>query len=305
MAKKIKLSEKISNSIFAATKLVRTRLTSKPKVVKKPNTRKVGPSVMSRVQKIISNPIVQGIGLNLLELNNRNKLSIYTHNICWTRSKLNHLRIAQKIQSLQPDIVCLQEIVFQAQSEIFNQVHYHKSIAQDSGKRIVKGGLAIYSKVKPICVDFIKFEQQGKIFSPQLAERQLEKGFLVAEFKDYLVINTHLVADQSKKWTEPKLKHTNAQFEQLLEFIQLTKSTKPVFVVGDLNFCPINDSYKKAIESGLIDISTKIPYTYTEKKMKLDYIWSTKSSLNFKSQIPRFTQQEPSDHFAIYSLVKL
>jgi exonuclease III len=306
MPKKTNLSEKITNSISAisaATKLVRTRLTPKPKIAKKPTTKKAGPSVMSRMKKLINNPILQTIGQNILEINFQKSVSIYTHNICWTQSKVNHIRIAEKIQTLQPDIICLQEVVFQTQSEIFNLPHYYKSIAQDSGKRIVKGGLAIYSKVKPICIDFIKFEKQGKIFSPQLAERQLEKGFLVAEFQDYLIINTHLVADQTKKWTELKLKHTNAQFDQLLEFIKNTGNAKPIFTIGDMNFCPINNSHKNAIKSGLSDITVKLPYTYIGKKMKLDYIWSTKPISNYKTRTIRFTHQEPSDHLAIFSQI--
>jgi exonuclease III len=303
MPRKTKLSEKISNSITAATKLVRTKLIPKSTVVKKPLAKKAGPSVVSRMRKLINNPIIRNIGLNLLEFNTQNSLSIYTHNICWTQSKVNHIRIAEKIQTLQPDIVCLQEVVFQTQSEIFNLSHYHKSIAQDSGKRIVKGGLAIYSKIKPICVDFIKFEKQGKIFSPQLAERQLEKGFLVAEFEDYLIINTHLVADQSKKWTEPKLKHTNVQFDQLLKFINEVGKVKPVFIAGDLNFCPTNKSYKKAIQSNLGDLTVKLPYTYIDKKIKLDYILSNKQISNYKTRTIRFAHQEPSDHLAIYSQI--
>jgi Endonuclease/Exonuclease/phosphatase family len=303
MPKKTNLSEKITNSISAATKLVRTRMNSNPKIDKKPIAKKSGPSMVSRMKKLINNPIIQTIGLNILEFNMQNNLSIYSHNICWIESKINHIRISEKIQTLRPDIFCLQEVVFQTQSEIFNLPHYHKSIAQDSGKRIVKGGLAIYSKVKPICIDFIKFEKQGKIFSPQLAERQLEKGFLVAEFDDYLIINTHLVADPSKKWTESKLKYTIAQFDQLLEFTKLTGNIKPIFIIGDMNFTPKNDSYKKAIGLGLIDITPKLPYTYIGKKTKLDYIWSTKLVSSFESRTIRFTHQEPSDHLAVYSKI--
>jgi exonuclease III len=306
MPKKTNLQEKFANSISAisaATKLVRKKLTTKPKLIKKPSSRKMGPSMISKMKKLINNPIIKTIGLNILEINTQKTLNIYSHNICWTQSKINHIRIAEKIELLQPDVVCLQEVVFQRESEIFNLSKYHKSVAASSGDRIVKGGLAIYSKVKPICIDFIKYEKQGKIFSPQLAERQLEKGFLVAEFEDYLIVNTHLVADQSKKWTEPKLKHTNEQFSQLLDFIKTTGKAKPILITGDMNFAPTNDSYKKAEIIGLVDLTKNLPYSYINKKIKLDYIWSTKSVSSYKSRTIRYTHQEPSDHLAVYSQI--
>lgn len=307
MPKKTNLQEKFANSISAisaATKMVRKTITkteTKKPVAKKSIKPKI--NIIANVKKFISNPILQTIGQNIIDLNNQNNLSIYTHNICWTQSKSNHIRIAEKIELLEPDIVSLQEVVFQTQSEIFNLPKYHKSIAASSGDLIVKGGIAIYSKKVPLCVDFIKFEKQGKIFSPQLAERQLVKGFLVAEFDDYLIVNTHLVADQSKKWTESKLKHTNEQFIQLLEFIKATGKDKPIFIMGDMNFAPANDSYKKGISSGLTDLTKKLPYTYINKKMKLDYIWATKQVASHKSRTIRYTHQEPSDHLGVYSQI--
>ena len=306
MPKKIKLSENIAKSlsvISIASKSVRKKLTLNSKVIRKRVFTSTKPSLFSNLKKFINHPVVKTIGLNILTSNKKSSFSIYNHNICWTQSKANHTRIAKKMQTLQPDIICLQEIVFQTQFKIFNLANYHRSIAPGSGKRVVRGGLAIYSKKMPLCVNFVKFIDQGKIFSPQLAERRLEKGFLVAEFSDYLIINTHLVADQTKKWTELKLKHTNAQFEQLLNFIKETGDAKPIFIAGDLNFCPTNDSYQNATQLDLVDLTSKIPYTYIDKEVKLDYIWTTKSNTEFKTRLVRFNYKEPSDHLAIYSQI--
>jgi exonuclease III len=309
MPKKTNLKEKFANSISAisaATSLVRKTIAKKPgtkKVAKPKATKTPKTSLISKVRKLINNPILQTIGQNIIEISTQNNLSIYTHNICWTQSKTNHIRIAEKIQTLEPDIVCLQEVVFQNQCEIFNLPKYHKSIAASSGERIVKGGLAIFSKKEPLSVNFIKFEKQGKLFGQQLAERQLEKGFLIVEFADYIIINTHLVADHSDKWTEKSLKHTTDQCNQMLKFIFEMKSTKQIIITGDLNFIPNTKSYESLAKVGLNDLTNKIPYTFITKKVKLDYILSINKVVSHKSRAIRFTHQEPSDHLAVYSQI--
>jgi exonuclease III len=296
----ITLKEKITRSIRTITKI----MTPKPKVKKssasKPKNSIINKSNIKKVRNFVANPLVQQIGLKLFNLARQSGLTIYTHNICWTESKLNHIRIAEKLETLQPDIFCLQECVFQSQSEIFNLPKYHKSIANSSGNTIVKGGLAIYSKHKPICIDFIKFKKQGRIFSQQLAERQLEKGFLVAEFESYLIINTHLVADHSKKWLDNKLKSNTNQVNELLQYIQTMNFTKPLIVCGDLNFTPKNNSYESMINSGLKDLSTKIPYTFITKKAKLDYIFSNLEINKFSAKSIKYSSISPSDHLAIF-----
>ena len=303
MPKKTSLTQKISNSIAAistATKLVgkniRKQTTKKP-AVKKTTKSKI--SLIGSAKKLINNPILQAIGQKLIEINAQNELTIYTHNICWTQSKPNHIRIAEKIETLQPDIICLQEVVFQSQAEIFNLPRYYKSIAESSSKRIVKGGLAIYSKKNPLCVNFIKFDQQGRVFSQQLAERQIEKGFLIVEFENYLIINTHLVADHSKTWIESKVKQNSLQLEQLIEFVKNLNSTKQIYICGDFNITPKNKIYKLIKESNYTDLTSKLPYTFIAKKAKLDYIVTNKTLSSYKTRAVHFTNQEPSDHLAI------
>jgi endonuclease/exonuclease/phosphatase family metal-dependent hydrolase len=310
MPKKTNLQEKFANSISAisaATSLVRktiSKQTSKKLITKKvakPNASKTPKSsLISKVRKLINNPILQTIGQNIIEISTQSNLSIYTHNICWTQSKTNHIRIAEKIQTLEPDIVCLQEVVFQNQCEIFNLPKYHKSVAASSGERIVKGGLAIFSKKEPLSVNFIKFEKQGRIFSQQLAERQLEKGFLVAEFEDYLIVNTHLTSPHSKS-TVDTLKVYDSQVQQIL---LLTKNvTKQLFLVGDLCFTNNSDKFKNIIKPNFIDLTVRVPYTFLKWKTKNDFILSIKSVTRHKSRAIRFTHQEPSDHLALFSQI--
>ncbi len=306
MPEKTSLAQKITNSIAAistATKLVGKNIrkqTTKKSLIKKNPHPKI--NLINNAKKLISNPILQAIGKKLIEINTKNNLSIYTHNICWTQPKTDHMRIAEKIETLQPDIVCLQEVVFQSQAGILNLPRYYKSIAESSGQRIVKGGLAIYSKKKPLCVNFIKFEKQGKIFSPQLAERQLEKGFLVVEFEDYLIINTHLTSPHRKS-TMDTLKVYDSQIQQIL--LVSKNSTKQIFLVGDLCFTNNSDNFKNFIQPNFIDLTTKIPYTFLKWKTKNDFILSTKPISSYKTRTIRFTHKEPSDHFAIFSQLYL
>lgn len=303
---KTTLKERIAKSIDSITKIMTpNKLKLKKNVAPKIKKPILTISNIKKVRNFVGNPLVQQIGLKLFDLATQSALTIYIHNICWTQSKLNHIRIAKKIETIQPDIFCLQECVFQSQSEIFNLSKYHKSIAKSNSNKIVKGGLAIYSKHKPICVDFVKFKKQGRIFSQQLLERQLEKGFLVAEFDDYLVINTHLVADHSKKWLENKLKSNTNQINELLRYIQSMNFMKPLIICGDFNFTPSNDSYNKLIDSNLKDLSAKIPYTFIDKKVKLDYIFSNFNINKTTSKTIKYSGISPSDHLAILSEIKI
>jgi endonuclease/exonuclease/phosphatase family metal-dependent hydrolase len=46
-------------------------------------------------------------------------IKIYNHNIRWSSSKKQHLEIVKKIEFLQPDIVCLQEVALEKQAKLF------------------------------------------------------------------------------------------------------------------------------------------------------------------------------------------
>jgi endonuclease/exonuclease/phosphatase family metal-dependent hydrolase len=52
------------------------------------------------------------------------KIKIYNHNIRWSGSNKQHLEIVKKIEFLQPDIVCLQEVALENQAKLFNVEGY-------------------------------------------------------------------------------------------------------------------------------------------------------------------------------------
>jgi endonuclease/exonuclease/phosphatase family metal-dependent hydrolase len=220
-------------------------------------------------------------------------MKIYSQNICWTKNKQAREKIALFIKKSQPDFVCLQEVVFGYQTNSFllpnYYQYYHKKL-----KTINKGGLVILSKQKALSSKFVKFLAQGKINSLQLAERIISKGFLVVEFENIIVINTHLVASHIKS-NRDKDRNNLRQLKQLLEFID--KQKKPVILAGDLNFSPKAIHYS-ILTKKLIDQATNIPITFEKYATRLDYICTTWKSLA-NCQLVCFEPPMPSDHFGL------
>ena len=226
------------------------------------------------------------------------KTKIYSQNICWTGRKENWQIISKKISQIQPDVVCLQEVVFTRQANCFNLDTYYKSLVP-LNSHVNCGGVMVLSKVIPKKVEFIKFTKQGAIFSFQLGERMIQKGFLVVEFDDFTVINTHFTADHKKNWREKNLKTTLEQTKELLDYVKTTiGDDKKLFILGDLNFTPQNKSYEEMEKLKLEDITDNIPFTYIDKKAKLDYIFTNFRPFYTFSEIVPFIKP-PSDHFAM------
>ena len=157
---------------------------------------------------------------------------IYSQNICWTKSRENRTKIAKYIIKQQPDIVCLQEAVFDYHIKAFNISNYYQS-----NYKIPylpnSGGLLTLSKVKPKSTNFIKYHNQGRINSLQLAERFIGKGFLITDFGDFILINTHLVASHSKN-KNGQDKSNLSQLVQVLEYITTNKNNKKVIFSNKL-----------------------------------------------------------------------
>ncbi len=249
------------------------------------------------------------------------RLTIYSHNVCWTRRRKSSSIIASKIQELQPDIVCLQECGFASQIKSLTIPSYFQSfvpllvgkfatvvtkVFRDKTEIAASGGLMVLSKTKPITVEFVRFANQIKPFPHALVflvEKTIHRGFLVLEFEDYFLINIHLTADFKKKWLDKNLATSSSQTKQLIEFIQTIKHKK-IIITGDFNFTPKNATYTHLDDNfDLIDISNNIPFTYIDKKAKLDYIFTNLKFFYTENKLVTFTKP-PSDHFAIMAEIE-
>ena len=232
-------------------------------------------------------------------------INIYSQNICWTKSQDSRIKIAKYINKHQPDIVCLQEVVFDYHLKPFDLAGYHKSnykipILPNAG------GLLILSKVKPKSINFFKYHNQGKVNSIQLAERLINKGFLVVDFGEFTLINTHLVASHGKP-QKVQDKANSSQLIQLLEYIKIETNihkSKKVILVGDLNFDPKSVNYS-FLKNRLHDYTANIPITFNGYKSRLDYICANfeqvENSLSIQPKIKTVTYLfgQPSDHYGL------
>lgn len=196
-------------------------------------------------------------------------LKIYTQNckgIPFTDWRRRRREIINKIKELDPDVVFLQEIVLKNNLAHFALPGYE--VVAVTGALFVKGGLVILSKLKIKNFYFQKFQAQGKIFSQQITDRFLGKGFLVAETEDgQAFINTHLVSFYSEA---PKSdKNRTSQLRQLLA----TAGNYPSAIIGgDFNFTPDSEDYALA-RAFLKDAAEDLSPTF--ENHKVDYIFAT------------------------------
>ncbi|MCX6750978.1 MAG: hypothetical protein NTZ83_05950 [Candidatus Pacearchaeota archaeon] len=156
--------------------------------------------------------------------------------------------------------------------------------------------MAIISKKKFNKIEFYKFKAQGTIFSKQILDRFIEKGFLVGYLGNAVYINTHLVATY-KKEKGKRVKILNKQFEQLLGFVkEKIKEGKEIILGGDFNFNSNSRNYKE-ITKILVDntlkpiLKIKSEYKYGQR----DFIFSSKKeSENYEEPLyPFYVSDHP------------
>jgi endonuclease/exonuclease/phosphatase family metal-dependent hydrolase len=249
------------------------------------------------------------------------KIKIYSHNVCWPRRRKNSNIINSKILDLSPDIVCLQEWGVESQFKAYKMPGYEKSsipvlkvgtvgkmasvYLRESSKVGTCGGLVIFSKIKPLKIDFIPLQKQISPFPhylTYLAEKVAQRGFLVAEFEQFVVINTHLSPDQKKKWSDKNTKLATVQLEQIINYCK-TIQDKKILLCGDFNLLPQNPGYIQTINTGFQDLTSNIPFTYIDRKAKLDYIFANFKTFWTDSKLVVF-EKAPSDHFGILTEIE-
>jgi hypothetical protein len=121
------------------------------------------------------------------------KMKIFTQNLYWMQFIKKHKRmkeVKKYIHSKKFNFVFLQEAVFNLDVKRIKQNNFAFYAKGRFGPR---GGLVIISKKEFDKIEFHKFESQGTIFTRQITDRIIEKGFLVGYIGDRVYINTHLV----------------------------------------------------------------------------------------------------------------
>jgi exonuclease III len=123
------------------------------------------------------------------------------------------------------DVICLQENY----CDLFKQNNSYNVncvIPKSSIFKIADSGLTIYSKLPIHYIDFIRFENLCSI------DRVADKGFLIVQINDFILINTHLQA--SYNLTDNN-NFTKAE-EQIKTIINKVKNHNKIIICGDFNY---------------------------------------------------------------------
>lgn len=155
------------------------------------------------------------------------KIKIYNHNIRWSGSKKQHLEIAKKIELLQPDIVCLQEVALEKQAKLFQIEGYSSYYISVSKPKtailtsIVSPIFDVYKNLENNYLYAVNKPQKIKLFDriKNLKNIKLKKEVKVTnrEFlKGYLLI---LTRDNPNKISYKKYKTQGGLVKNLAERI--------------------------------------------------------------------------------------
>lgn len=230
-------------------------------------------------------------------------------------------RIAEKILSADPDIICLQEMEDEACTlrliELLSD-KYHDFYFNIAPRRLVKSGsgLMVASKIRLQEPTFHLFKAATR------AQKWANKGFFAFTFsmqdQHIHVINVHLQPSKIDQHpTPPEKSVRESQIQQILKKVAQTQKTTLHLVVGDFNIVSGSEEHQTSSIRQFEDLSAKISdatwIDYSEKKEvthKLDYILAKGNFLNQNTQlIACFDVKNPqkalSDHQALSTCVSL
>jgi endonuclease/exonuclease/phosphatase family metal-dependent hydrolase len=226
-------------------------------------------------------------------------IRLLTQNCYWTRiwNKRKRFKyIKEEIDYFNPDVVCLQEMVFRTDQR-------HVSLDDLSSHRMKgvwsnKGGLITMVRDDDAEQQiWNKYKHQGAIISWQIAERFMGKGFHAIKLKrnGVWIINTHLSANFSLLE-----KPQQVQVQQAQEILDFVDNKDEVVLVGDLNITPFSDAYK-LLTTVFIDCSSHLS-TYPKKAQILDYVLYKGSRYRLSHSTHLRYEHAPfkvSDHFGL------
>ena len=193
------------------------------------------------------------------EENTSRMMSYNIRNTKGLDNKVDYKRIANVIETINPEVVALQELdsitnrskqvdVLKELADIV-RLHYAYASAIDyDGGRY---GLGILSKKRPLSSHSIP-----------LPGREEKRVLLVCEFEQYVVFNAHL-----------SLNEEDRQSSIEIITVQAKKYNKPVILMGDLNAKPESDEIKSlATNWNVLNNVKNATFPANEPKETIDYI---------------------------------
>jgi endonuclease/exonuclease/phosphatase family metal-dependent hydrolase len=219
--------------------------------------------------------------------------------------------IADNIALAGYDIVCLQEVFWQGEQELFRKTELHPSYRENKTKRTIESGLVTLTKERPLNVTFHKYQEQGKRLSHQISDRILGKGFLEtvvsSEGRTVRIINTHTVSTYNDD--DIAGEYLGRQVEQLAEHIEKQKETGAVVILaGDLNFRRYVKGSSKVLTEAYQKINVHLPDLTTSLSQislpgyrgRIDYIFASEGKGKGARYVMVHRGQIVSDHPGIH-----
>lgn len=229
-----------------------------------------------------------------IEQKNRKAHRIMSYNIRICRGideTIDYDRTAKVIGQVAPEIVALQELDSMTRrsynrvtgQELAQRLDMHFTFAPSINHDGGKYGVGLLSKEKPL-----------KTIREPLPGKAEARTFLLAEFKNYYILVTHLALEQESERAESA--------EIILSAIG-DISDKPVFVCGDFNATPksLPVEIMKSKCSVLSDTSTfTIPSDAPSQT--IDYIFGLNNGYKYKVTQKRVLEGiTASDHLPLFS----
>jgi exonuclease III len=136
------------------------------------------------------------------------------------------------------DVICLQENF----CNIFgsNKISYGFNCVSPGSAfyKLVDSGLSIYSKFPIQFIEFIRFNNLTSV------DKLSDKGFLVVQLNDLIIVNTHLQATY-----ELDKSNFERSYQQLSQIVNYVRKYKKVLICGDINMniqeLPIENTFSK------------------------------------------------------------
>jgi endonuclease/exonuclease/phosphatase family metal-dependent hydrolase len=177
-----------------------------------------------------------------MEMNTFTLLSFNCFGIMNWSTRIRLLALASKLNRMDLDVACIQEVQSHANRRLLLASTDHLSNAAFIPHvHCPKGGLLTLSRCEIEQTNFVRYEHQGHWFRPTVMDRILQKGMLITNLRwqalSIIVINTHLLANYGANWdlNSGAARMQHSQLRQLAAIVQEQPEDALVMVAGDFN----------------------------------------------------------------------
>lgn len=161
-------------------------------------------------------------------------MKIYSWNVNGIRAVVNKGSFQQFIKEHQPDVLCLQETKAQQGQAEIDLPDYEEY--WNSAEKKGYSGTAIFSKTKPLSIDFglpIKLERQFGLVADSYGDPNKEGRVTTAEFDQFYLVTVY-TPNSKNDLSRLELRHKSWD-PAFLAYCKALELHKPVIFCGDLN----------------------------------------------------------------------